>query len=148
MLDGHVADYLIVSARIDSGEGIGLFLVDSQASGITKKQVKMVDSRNAANLGFEEVNVPRSALMEGELKGSVLLDYVLDAGRAGLAAEMLGIIHEAFNRTLIYLRERQQFGVAIGSFQALQHRAAHIFSEIELCKSVVFASFGCSGYEI
>jgi acyl-CoA dehydrogenase len=70
-------------------------------------------------------------------EGARLLDAVLDAGRVVLAAELLGVAQEAFERTLGYLREREQFGAKIGSFQALQHRAAHLFCEIELTRSVV-----------
>jgi acyl-CoA dehydrogenase len=70
-------------------------------------------------------------------KGAIVLDAVLDAGRAVLAAELLGVAEESFERTLTYLREREQFGVKIGTFQALQHRAAHLFCEIELVRSVV-----------
>ena len=74
----------------------------------------------------------------GPLNGGIrTLDYILDVGRVGASAELLGIALEAFERTIQYLKERKQFGVPIGSFQALQHRAAHLFAEIEMCKSLV-----------
>jgi alkylation response protein AidB-like acyl-CoA dehydrogenase len=141
VLDGHVADQLIVAARSDetaSGlDGITLFLVDANAAGVERVRTTMVDSRNAARIRFHNVAVDQAAML-GELnQGGPLLDRILDYGRIGLAAEMLGGVLEAFERTIAYLKMREQFGVAIGSFQALKHRAAVMFSEIELAKSVV-----------
>jgi len=141
VLDGHVADQLIVAARSDvaaSGlDGITLFLVDASAAGVERTRTIMVDSRNAARIRFHDVAVDQAAML-GELhQGGPLLDRILDHGRIGLAAEMLGGVLEAFERTIAYLKMREQFGVAIGSFQALKHRAAVMFSEIELAKSVV-----------
>ncbi len=141
VLDGHVADKLVVSARTsgDPGDrdGISLFLVDRTAKGVQVTHTAMVDSRNAANIDFNEVPLPHGALV-GELsKGAEVLDPTLDIGRIGMAAEMLGGLQECFDRTLAYLKERQQFGVPIGSFQALKHRAANMFCEIELAKSCV-----------
>jgi len=141
VLDGHVADRLIVSARtsndVESRDGITLFLVDPQAAGVTIARTSIVDSRNAAAVELRDVIVSSDDIVGSLDKGSLVLDAVLDAGRAVLAAELLGISQEAFERTLTYLREREQFGVKIGSFQALQHRAAHLFCEIELTRSVV-----------
>jgi len=141
VLDGHVADQLIVAARSDEGasglDGITLFLVDANAAGVERVRTIMVDSRNAARIRFHNVAVDQAAML-GELhQGGPLLDRILDHGRIGLAAEMLGGVLEAFERTIAYLKMREQFGVAIGSFQALKHRAAVMFSEIELAKSVV-----------
>jgi len=141
VIDGHVADKLVVAARTSGRpgdtEGISLFLVDAKAPGVTATRVIMVDSRNAANVTLRNVQVPASALL-GELgKAYPVLEKVLDIGRIGLAAEMLGSMQEAFERTVNYLKERSQFGVLIGTFQALQHRATLMFTEIELCKSVV-----------
>tara|TARA_B100000886_G_C20078332_1_gene348790 strand:- start:1 stop:543 length:543 start_codon:yes stop_codon:yes gene_type:complete len=97
----------------------------------------MADSRNAANVSFKGVEVPSSAVI-GELdNGADVLDEALDIARIGLCAEMLGSTQECFERTIDYLKERKQFGVAIGSFQALKHRAADMFCEIELSKSCV-----------
>jgi len=141
VLDGHVADQLIVSARtsndVECRDGITLFLVDPKAPGVTITRTGIVDSRNAALVELRDVNVSSEEIVGTLDKGSVVLDAVLDAGRVVLAAELLGIAQEAFDRTLTYLREREQFGVKIGSFQALQHRAAHLFCEIELTRSVV-----------
>jgi len=100
----------------------------------------MVDNRNSAKIKFENVNVPSSALLGEVDKGFSTLDYVLDIARIGLAAEMLGSTQEVFDRIIEYLKQREQFGVLIGSFQGLQHRAANMYSEIELCKSVVRAA--------
>ena len=141
VLDGHVADKLIVVAR-SSGEagsrqGLSLFMVDREAQGVTVTRTLMADSRNAANAVLCGVQVGSDALI-GELdKAADALDQALDIARIGLTAEMLGGIQECFERTVEYLKERKQFGVAIGSFQALKHRAADMFCEIELSKSCV-----------
>ncbi len=141
VIDGHVADLLIVSARSrgQPGErdGITLLLVPADAPGVTITRNQMVDSRNAASIRFDRVKLEADALLGQEGEGAALLDALLDRARIGLAAEMLGSLQECFERTIGYLKERQQFGVAIGSFQALKHRAAQMFCEVELCKSVV-----------
>jgi acyl-CoA dehydrogenase len=141
VLDGHIADRLIVSARTsgDTGarDGITLFLVDPKANGVTITRSSMVDSRNSATIDLQNVLVSDADVVGTFDKGAIVLDAVLDAGRAVLAGELLGVAEEAFERTLTYLREREQFGVKIGTFQALQHRAAHLFCEIELVRSVV-----------
>ena len=140
VLDGHVADWLIVSARTsgdaNARDGISLFLVNAKAPGVTITRMPIVDSRNAAYVELKDVSVSAEDLLGEVDKGATILEAVLDAGRAVLAAELLGVSSEAFERTLAYLREREQFGVKIGSFQALQHRAAHLFCEIELLRSV------------
>ena len=141
VLDGHIADKLIVVARTsgdtNNKSGISLFIVDANDAAIQRERTVMMDSRNAAIIQFDNLQVPASALLGEEGKGGFVLDIVLDVARIGLSAEMLGSMKEAFERTMAYLKERQQFGVTIGSFQALQHRAAEMFTEIELCKSVV-----------
>lgn len=141
VLDGHIADRLIVSARTsgdtNSRDGITLFLVDPKANGVTIARSSMVDSRNSAVIDLRDVVVGEADVIGTFDKGAIVLDSVLDAGRAILSAELLGVAEEAFERTLTYLREREQFGVKIGTFQALQHRAAQLFSEIELVRSVV-----------
>ena len=141
VLDGHVADKLLVVARTsggsDSRAGLSLFLVDRQAAGVKVTRTRMVDSRNAANIEFDGVALGEEALV-GELdKAADVLDPTLDIGRIGMAAEMLGGLQECFERTIAYLKEREQFGVPIGSFQALKHRAANMFCEVELSKSCV-----------
>lgn len=141
VLDGHVADHLIIAARTSGGDndrnGITLFLLDAKTKGITINRTHMVDNRNAASITFDNVEA-RSADVLGSVDGgSDVLDQVLDIGRIGLAAEMLGLVQASFDQTVEYLKERKQFGVAIGSFQALKHRAATMFAEIEICRSVV-----------
>ena len=138
VLDGHVANKIIVVARSsgDAGDrsGITLVLVDREASGVSVTRTIMADSRNAANIEFNDAE---GVILGDEGKGADVLDKVLDAGRILLAAEMLGGIQECFERTIEYLKTREQFGVPIGSFQALKHRAAQMFCEVELSKSVV-----------
>ena len=144
VLDGHIADKLIVTARTGGkpGEpqGISLFMVDADAPGVSIQRTWMVDSRNAANILLENVSVSRNALLGEAGKAAGVLEQVLDTGRIGLAAEMLGSVQEVFDRTVEYLKQREQFGVPIGAFQGLQHRLAHLYSEIELCRSVVRAA--------
>jgi len=141
VVDAHVADKLIVSARTD-GEpadrhGISLFLVNRDAPGVEVERTIMVDSHNAANVRLKDVAVGADAVLGTADHALPTLEKVLDVANAHLASELLGIAQEAFERTVKYLQERKQFGVTIGSFQGLQHRAAHLFSEIELVKSVV-----------
>ncbi len=141
VLDGHVADRLIVAARTSGADndksGVTLFLVDPKSEGVTVTRTLMVDSRNAANIAFDNVSVSGDAVLGSVDGGNDVLEQVLDIARIGLAAEMLGLVQEVFDTTIVYLKERKQFGVPIGSFQALKHRAADMFAEIELCRSVV-----------
>lgn len=141
VLDGHSADTLIVAARTsgeeNSPEGISLFLVPRDADGVRVQRTIMADSRNCANIEFDNVSVSATSAI-GEIDtGWQTLEPVLDRGRVALAAEMMGCALEAFDRTVEFLKEREQFGALIGSFQALQHRAAHMQSELELARSVL-----------
>lgn len=145
VLDGHVADKLIVVVRTsgdrDSSAGISLFVIDRECAGVSVTALKSVDSRNVSKVTLENVAVDASALL-GELdKGYDVLEKVLDVGRICLSAEMLGNALEVFDRIVDYLKQREQFGVLIGSFQGLQHRAATMYSELELCRSVVRRAF-------
>ena len=135
VLDGHVADTFIVSAW--NGDGISLFMVPADAPGVQVERYPALDINAAANVTFERVALDSGSLLGLPGTGASLLDRVLDVARIGASAEMLGIAQESFQRTLDYLKERKQFGQPIGSFQALQHRAAHLFGEIEMCKSLV-----------
>ncbi|MEO1243435.1 MAG: acyl-CoA dehydrogenase [Pseudomonadota bacterium] len=142
--DGHVADKIIVAARSAGApgeqDGLTLFLVDAQAKGVSVERTMMVDSRNAARIKFDGVEATGDDVL-GEVDGGyIALEGVLNAGRAGLAAEMSGAAQAGFKMTMDYLKERKQFGSEIGSFQALQHRAAHLYSEIELMKSAILKS--------
>jgi alkylation response protein AidB-like acyl-CoA dehydrogenase len=139
--DGHIADLLIVAARTSgkAGEakGIALFLVKADASGLQRRELITVDSRGAADLTFKDVPAEPLGAIDG---GAMLLDQILDRARIGLAAEMLGQAQESFEITTDYLKTRRQFGQVIGGFQALQHRAAKMFTEIELTRSCVLAA--------
>jgi alkylation response protein AidB-like acyl-CoA dehydrogenase len=141
VLDGQVADRLIVSARtasnVDDRNGITLFLIDAKTKGVSIRREHIVDSRGVAVVELRDVHVTDGSVVGKVGEGAAVLDAVLDAGRVVLAAELLGVAQESFERTLAYLREREQFGAKIGTFQALQHRAAHLFCEIELTRSVV-----------
>lgn len=141
VLDGHVADSLIVAARTsgeaNSRNGITLFLVDRKAAGVKVERIHLVDSRNAAKVTLDNVMVGADAVIGSVDKGADVLDPALDVARIGMTAEMFGSIQECFDRTVAYLKEREQFGVKIGTFQALKHRAANMFCEVELSKSCV-----------
>lgn len=141
VLDGHVADHLIVVARTagDAGarDGLSAFLVPRGAAGLACERTPMVDSRNAANLTLQDVAVTADALLGPPGGAADTLEHVLDGARVGLAAQMLGSGLEAFERTVKYLKLRTQFGVVIGSFQALKHRAALMYCELELTVSAV-----------
>jgi len=141
VMDGGTADGLIVSARTSTGqdprEGISLFLVPADAKGLDCKTIKLLDNRDSCDIRLDNVRVGREQLLGPLHGGYSILRQTLDRGRIGLAAEMLGVAQETFDRTVQYLKERKQFGVPIGVFQALQHRAAILFGEIELSKSVV-----------
>ena len=139
--EGHVADKIIVLART-SGEagdtdGLSLFLVDRGASGLIVDRTISADSRNWAKLTFEGVSVGADALLGREDKAFGALDRALDGARIVVASDLLGIAQHCFDETVEYLKERKQFGVPIGSFQALQHRAAELYGEIEVTRSAV-----------
>jgi len=141
VMDGHVADQLIVVART-SGEagdmdGLTLFLVDPKSDGVSTERTQMVDSRNSARIEFEDVEVNADAVLGEVDNGAAVLKAITNAGKAAIAAELLGTGGEAFRMTTDYIRERKQFGVEVGSFQALQHRSAHLYSELEICRSAV-----------
>jgi alkylation response protein AidB-like acyl-CoA dehydrogenase len=141
VLDGHVANLFVVAARTagSPGEtkGVTLFLVDSTAKGIRAERTPMVDTHNAARVTFENVNVPADNVLGEVDAGWVTLEGTLNVGRAAVAAELMGAADEAFTRTVGYLRERKQFGRLIGEFQALQHRAANLYCELEVSRSAV-----------
>ena len=141
VVDGHVADLLIVAARTSGApgepDGLTLFLVDPRAKGLNVERTVMVDAHNAARLAFDNVEVTADAVLGEVDQGARVLDGVLNVGRAAIAAELVGAGEEAFGRTVRFLKERRQFGKLIGEFQALQHRAAHLFAEIEITQAAV-----------
>jgi len=144
VLEGMAASVFVVSARTSgkAGDkaGVTLFLVPADAKGVSRKQLKLADSRGAAIVTFENVEVGADAVLGEADKGFDLLEKVLDRARAGLSAEMLGSAIQSFETTLDYLKTRVQFGQVIGSFQALQHRAAKMFTDLELARSCVEAA--------
>ena len=144
VIDGASADLLIVLARTSGNKGessgLTLFLVDSNNNGIEKIKLDMADSRNYANINFNNVEVSDKNILGDEETGGETAENILDIGRIAIASEMLGNAEAAFETTLDYLKQRKQFGVLIGSFQALQHRAAEMFCELELTKSSVMAA--------
>jgi alkylation response protein AidB-like acyl-CoA dehydrogenase len=141
VVDGHVADLLIVAARTGgaAGEssGITLFLVDPRARGIATERTIMVDAHNAARIDFDNVEVNADHVLGEVDQGFALLEGVLNIGRGAVASEMVGLSEEVFSRTVNYLKERKQFGKAIGEFQALQHRAAQLYIDIEITRAAV-----------
>jgi alkylation response protein AidB-like acyl-CoA dehydrogenase len=141
VVDGHVADLLIVAARTAGAagerEGLTLFLVDPRTKGIEIERTAMVDSHNAARVRFDSVEVTADGVLGEVDQGGLLLEGVLNIGRGAVASEMVGVAEGVFGRTVSYLKERRQFGKAIGEFQALQHRAAQLYIEIEITRAAV-----------
>lgn len=141
VVDGHVADLLLVVARSAGApgerEGLTLFLVDPKAKGVAIERTIMVDAHNAARIGFDDVEVTADHVLGEVDGGAAVLSGVLDLGRGVVASEMVGLSEEVFGRTVAYLKERKQFGKAIGEFQALQHRAAQLYIEIEITRAAV-----------
>jgi alkylation response protein AidB-like acyl-CoA dehydrogenase len=141
VVHGATADALIVAARTSGADsdvdGITLFAVPRDAAGIGHNAVRLVDSAMASHVTFDGVQLDGGTVI-GEIDGGrVLLDKVLAAGRIGAAAELTGVGTGAFAITTGYLKTRKQFGKLIGEFQALQHRAAHLYSELEIAEAVV-----------
>ncbi len=138
---GHTADLIIVAARTggsaDDKDGITLFAVPKNAAGLTANAERLADSSLAARLEFDGVEVDADAVIGEVDAGRSPLDRLLRAGRTGASAELLGVGGGAMDMTIGYMKERKQFGTLIGSFQALQHRAAHLYSEMEVARAAV-----------
>ncbi|MBI0474629.1 acyl-CoA dehydrogenase [Sphingomonas sp. MA1305] len=138
---GHVADLLIVAARTAGGaddqDGVTLFAVPRDAVGLTATPERLADASLAARMTFEGVEVDADAVIGEVDAGRDPLGRLLRAGRTGAAAELVGVGGGAMDMTVTYLKERKQFGTTIGSFQALQHRAAHLYSEMEVARAAV-----------
>jgi len=141
VIDGHVANLLIVAARTSgkAGDtsGLTLFLIDAKAVGVRAERTSTVDTHNAARITFDDVSVGADNVLGKIDAGWDMLEGALNAGRAAVAAEMVGASEEAFSHTVTYLKERKQFGKAIGEFQALQHRAAHLYCELEVTRAAM-----------
>jgi alkylation response protein AidB-like acyl-CoA dehydrogenase len=141
VVDGHTADLLIVAARTGGAagdrNGLTLFLVDPKTKGLAVERTAMVDSHNAARIEFDNVEVNADSVLGEVDQGGALLEGVLNIGRGAVASEMVGLSEEVFGRTVTYLKERKQFGKLIGEFQALQHRAAELYIDIEITRAAV-----------
>jgi alkylation response protein AidB-like acyl-CoA dehydrogenase len=144
VVDGSSADLIILLARTSGSKGditgLTLFLIDGASTEMERVKLDMADSRNYANINCNNLKVSSSNVLGDMETGGEIVEDILDIGRIAMASEMLGNSEAAFEATLNYLKQRKQFGVLIGSFQALQHRAAEMFCEIELTKSSVMAA--------
>jgi len=148
VLNGEAADTLIVTARTKGGQrdtsGIGVFLVPAGAKGIAKKGYPTQDGLHAADITFTGVEVGADAVIGSPEGGLPLIERVVDEARAALCAEAVGLMDESLQATVEYLKTRKQFGVPIGSFQTLQHRAADMFVAVEQARSMsMFATMAC-----
>lgn len=139
--DGMAADLFVVTARTTGAsseeQGITLFLVPAGSTGLIRNELDQIDARRPCELHLKDVQLPADAVLGTPDHGAGLLDSVLDRARAGLAAELLGLAEQAFETTVEYMKTRVQFDRPIGSFQALQHRAADLFGEIQLARAAV-----------
>ena len=137
----HVADLMIVSAHTSAAEndemGITLFAVDPKSLGLEVNPQRLADSSIASRVTFANIHVDSDAVLGEVDQGARILSRLLAAGGAGASSELLGVGGGAMDMTVGYLKERKQFGVPIGSFQALQHRAAHLYSEMEVARAAV-----------
>ena len=141
VLNGHAADQVLVVARTGGSqldaEGLSLFIVDGGAAGMTRTTVAGMDGQRTALIDLDGVEVSEDRLLGALGEARSHLEWAVDRGAAAACAEGQGEIQELFERTIAYLKQREQFGVPIGSFQALQHKAADMFSEVELCRSTM-----------
>jgi alkylation response protein AidB-like acyl-CoA dehydrogenase len=133
VVQGASADVILVAANTD--EGLTLFAVEKGANGLEVEGVRLADSSIGARLAFEHVEVDADAVVGEVGGGGAVLARMLNAGRTGAAAELVGVGAAAMDMTLGYLKQRKQFGRLIGEFQALQYRAAHLYSEIEIARA-------------
>lgn len=149
VLHGACADLLVVSARTDGAdsdvEGLSLFVVGRDAPGVVITALRMLDGTRAADVAFDQVRVPAQALIGEAGRALPLIEEVVDFATALVCAEAVGAIKSANDATLEYLKTRKQFGVAIGSFQALQHRMVDMVVEYEQAKSI--ALLACSAVD-
>ena len=138
---GHVADVILVAARTagapSDDDGITLFAVDRDAAKLTNTPERLADTSLASRLTFDGVELDADAVIGEVDAGAGPLKRLLAAGRTGASAELLGVGGGAMDMTVGYLKERKQFGAHIGSFQALQHRAAHLYAEMEVARAAV-----------
>jgi pimeloyl-CoA dehydrogenase small subunit len=140
VLNGDSADTLVVTARTKGGQrdtaGIGVFLVPGNAKGVSKKGYPTQDGLHAADITFTGVEVGADAAIGDPENGLALIEQVVDDARIAMCAEAVGAMDESLKSTVEYLKTRTQFGVPIGSFQVLQHRAADMFVAVEQARSM------------
>lgn len=152
VIDGSGADVIITLARTSgtpgSAQGLSLFLVPTNCLGLNCETIRTVDSRGHANLSYEDVEVGEDALLGTLDQGAKILDPLLDYARIATATELYGVTQRAFDMTLEYLGEREQFGTVIGSFQALKHRMADMFCELQLARSAVLAALDSADQQL
>jgi alkylation response protein AidB-like acyl-CoA dehydrogenase len=139
VIHGGSADMIVVAARTsgsdEDADGITLFAVPKNAAGMSHDSVRLVDSSMATHTKFDGVELDGDTVI-GEVDGGrAVLDAMLLAGRVGAAAEGVGVARGAMDMTVEYLKQRKQFGRLIGEFQALQHRASHLYSEVEIARA-------------
>ena len=135
VIDAGISDYIIVLAKFETESNYIGVILRSNSDGIKINISRLLDDRKVGDITFKNVKIEKESVIE--INDFKLLERVFDISSIGISCEMLGISLEAFDKTLAYLKDRQQFGVTIGTFQVLQHRAAKMFIELELCKSVV-----------
>ena len=142
VMNGPSADQIIVSARTSGTQldenGISLFIIDANASGLDKTNYKTVDGRRASDLTFENVSVSKENLIGDQDKGLKILDSAIDKAILAISAEAVGAMEVLYKTTVEYTKTREQFGTAIGKFQVLQHRMVDMFMEYEQCKSLLY----------
>lgn len=137
VIDGMGASHFLVTARLGDGEDLGLFVVAADQAGLTRNGSQALDTHVLASLKLDNIELDATACLGGGPVATKDLNRLLDIACIGQSAELLGVALEAFERTMNYLKERKQFGVPVGSFQALQHRAAMLYTDLEMCKSLV-----------
>lgn len=144
VLNGHAADFIVFSARVsgkdNDRDGLSLYVLAKDTPGLSIQPLQMMDGHRGANITLTDVVIPEGALLGEEGKAADELDHTLDRGAAAACAEGVGIMRTVLMMTCEYLGTREQFGVKIGSFQALQHRAVEMFVETELSKGTMFLS--------
>ena len=142
VMNGPSADQIIISARTSGTQldenGISLFIIDANASGLDKTNYKTVDGRRASDLTFENVSVSKENLIGDQDKGFDILDSAIDKAILAISAEAVGAMEVLYKTTVEYTKTREQFGTAIGKFQVLQHRMVDMFMEYEQCKSLLY----------
>jgi alkylation response protein AidB-like acyl-CoA dehydrogenase len=140
VIDGQVADHLVVvasSGRDTLQDGRTLFIVDARHPGIMIQPVRLLDSHVMAHVEFHDCRLDAGCVLGEVNHGRPVLEHIASVGSVAIAAELFGIADECFSRTIEYLKQRRQFGRIIGSFQALQHRAARLYAELEITRATV-----------